>query len=315
MKILKAAVILSLSTSLTACGGGGGSSVPTQKIPTATEIDSMTSLYSSSILNHGNLLEFLLTSFPVFDSGFKLDSICPYGGTAVLDYQDNNDNLISAEDTYTITYNNCVGTNYTYKSGSIMASVSELSRTPLPDFNTGGGVFTSDWFMGETVGFNNLVVVDNMNSNSSTLYGTMDLSVGNDLTISRYHLQLLSSDFQSDSIVNGVASILDYVSSSFIFETNTTTNNFTLDHDFYATLTRDGISQKMNYMQSIAFSGVADYVGDTHSAPTAGSLIIEWFGYNPITLEAQSDGLNVAVQIVGEETPATLVPWSTLGFY
>lgn len=315
MGLFKPTVVIFMAMWLAACGGGGGSTaVPAQQTPTTAQVNSMIGVYTASITTQENLLTFLTSVFPVSAAGFTLNNVCPYGGTATLNYQDNNDSQVSTGDSYTITFSDCVTLEFTYTSGSILADITDVSAT-TPNFNSGIGVFTTDWSIAETVSFSNLRVVDNATFSSSSLLGALDVSLGNDLTLPAYHAILGSSNLQADNLTGGNASTLQYASLSLAFNTDTATNAFTLDHDFSATYTSSGTTQQFFYTNEPPFSGTAAFVGDTESAPTTGSLLIEWSGYQQVTLVAQPDELNVAVDIVGDNAPVSLVPWASLGFF
>lgn len=161
---------------LTACGGGG--SVPVvvaQKTPSASELQSMLGVYFASIESQSQIIEFLQRMIPSSSSGnFSLINACPNGGSATLVYNDADGNfLVTQNDFYKITFNNCItSTNARrYNSGSIDVSIAFITPT-MPDFSTGTDVFTTDWSVSETVTFNNLSVADVNTGDSSVMNGS-----------------------------------------------------------------------------------------------------------------------------------------------
>lgn len=299
---------------LTACGGGGGGGsapvVVAQKTPSASELQSMLGVYFASIESQSQIIEFLQRMIPSSSGGnFSLINACPNGGSATLVYDDaDSDVSVTRNDSYRITFNNCItSTNAKrYNSGSIDVSITFITPQ-MPNFSTGTGVFTTDWSVSETVTFNNLSVADVNTGDSSVMNGTASAGFENSLATSIYQSHLYASGLRGDSVASGVASSLNYDSLTFEFKLNSATQTYTLNHDFFATFTKSGSTLSMSYLNTPVLAGIFG------AQPTAGSVLAEWSGYKQVIAQPQLDGVNLQFDIVGDDAGASLIQWSALG--
>lgn len=320
MNLGKLLLTISILTLLTACGGGGSGGIvapPVQNTPSDSQVRAMASTELTSIKAQNHILGFLLASLPMptfqGSSVFNVNNLCSHGGMAALSYTDNDhNNLPSASDTYRIVYSNCIDSNGdTYVSGYIDGTITNAGAA-FPDFSTGNGVFTSDWSLNESVSFHDMAIRDGLTGVTEKDNGILTVNAGNDLATSSYHSGL-SSDNLNSADGSGSGTYIGYSNLWFNFLLNTATLDYSLDHDFVADITYGSTTSRLIYTNDPAFSGKLITLSNLFVPPKAGGLHIIWAGFKEVTVVAQPDGLNALVDIVGDNVPASLISWASIG--
>lgn len=304
-----------LAATLTACGGGGGVNniVPGTplKTPTMTDMKTAATVYLNTALLYNDLINTSLGLLPRYNDGFELGNFCTDGGAVTLnEYKDNdNDQMVSKGDTYSVTFANCKNALGTFVSGSVTSTINNASLL-MPDFNDGINLTVlQSWTEEQTLVATNVLVSEG--AVKRTLNGAATITAAYDSETAQYHSAIKSSNLNLLDVegTNNTSYALSAVNFDYIYNRNTQV--YKMDHDVSALYSTNGVAQEASFNTNPVFSGTSATVG--FGIPTSGQLLVQLTDYKAVTLVPQADGQNVSVDIADDGLNAVLMTWVSLG--
>ncbi len=227
---------------------------------------------------------------------------CTTSGNFVISANDaNNDQVLNAGDSFSITFNNCVLPTTTVNGVTVNGSTTNGSLTfaitALSGTLAGTGTPQTPLTAAFTLTFNNFTSTDNVTSRTESIHGDISFSTLDNGTNTTG--TMLGASLRMDSSVDGAFLLTNY-NFSFTeanFVTTTSPYSFSVGMTIASTIANGSVT----ITTPLPFTGVGI------ANPTAGVMVITGANNSTLTLTANADGIHVGI-VVDEDGPGPLLP-------